>query len=131
MILTKLFCKSHCKNVFLEFSRKDSWALPWHQIKQKEMLLICKSIFGTQCIFSTVLTNFNHCAHNFNHCAQGMLQGHLQGMLQEQNVKISRIVFYILLHIYPPITRKRSMRYTSSLRSCQPSVYHTKMGESH
>ena len=35
----------------------------------------------------------------------------------------------ILSHIYPPITRKRSTRYTSSL-SCQPSVCHTKMGES-
>ena len=33
-----------------------------------------------------------------------------------------------LLHIYPPIMRKRSMRCTSSLGSCQPSVYHTKMG---
>ena len=33
----------------------------------------------------------------------------------------------IELHIYP-ITRKRSMRYTISLRSCQPPVYHTKMG---
>ena len=32
-------------------------------------------------------------------------------------------------HIYPPITRKLSMRHTSSLRSCRPSVYHTKMGE--
>ena len=35
---------------------------------------------------------------------------------------------FIWLHIYPPITRKRSMRYTSSLRSCRPSVYHTKIG---
>ena len=34
------------------------------------------------------------------------------------------------LHIYPTLTRKRSMRCTSSIRSCQPSVYHTKMGES-
>ena len=38
--------------------------------------------------------------------------------------------FCILLHIYPAITRRQSMRYTSSLRSCQPSVYHTKMGDS-
>ena len=37
---------------------------------------------------------------------------------------------FFVLHIYPPITRKRSMRYTSSLKSCRPSVYHTKMGES-
>ena len=36
------------------------------------------------------------------------------------------------LHIYPPITRKRSMRYRprSSLRSFQSSVYHTKIGKS-
>ena len=37
----------------------------------------------------------------------------------------------VYLFVYPPITRKRSMRYTSSLRSCQPSVYLTKMGKSH
>ena len=42
--------------------------------------------------------------------------------------KNKRIYYY--WHIYPPITRKRSMRCTSSLRSCRPSVYHTKMGES-
>ena len=40
-------------------------------------------------------------------------------------------LFFLFSYIfYPPITRKRSMRYTSSLRSCRPSVYHTKMGES-
>ena len=38
-------------------------------------------------------------------------------------------IYYYYWHIYPPITRKRSMRYTSSLRSCRPFVYHTKMGE--
>ena len=37
---------------------------------------------------------------------------------------------YIKLHIYSPITRKRSMRCASLLRSCRPSVYHAKMGES-
>ena len=29
----------------------------------------------------------------------------------------------IMLHIYPPITRKRPMCYMSSLKSCQPYVY--------
>ena len=43
---------------------------------------------------------------------------------------LGTIVFCIYMHIYSPITRKRSMRYTSSLRSCQPSVYLTMMGES-
>ena len=38
--------------------------------------------------------------------------------------------FCILLHIYPPTTRKQSMHYTSLLRSCRPSVYHNKTGES-
>ena len=32
--------------------------------------------------------------------------------------------------IYSPISRKRSMSYTSSLESCQLSVFHSKMGES-
>ena len=45
------------------------------------------------------------------------------------NFALILFFYFILLHIYPPITRKRSMRCTSSLRSCQPSVYHTKMGE--
>ena len=42
------------------------------------------------------------------------------------------IVFFFVFcsHIYPPITKKRSKGYTSSLWSCQPSVYHTKMEES-
>ena len=35
-----------------------------------------------------------------------------------ERVSISIIIF---LHICPPITRKRSMRYTSSLKSYQPS----------
>ena len=31
IILTKFFCKSHCKNVFLDFSNESSsWTLPWH-----------------------------------------------------------------------------------------------------
>ena len=29
---------------------------------------------------------------------------------------------------YPPITRKQTMRYICLLSSCQPSVYHTKIG---
>ena len=40
------------------------------------------------------------------------------------------VFFCILLHIYPPITRKRAMRHTSSLWSYQPSVYHTKVRKS-
>ena len=36
---------------------------------------------------------------------------------------------FVLLHVHPPTTRKRSKRFTSLFRSCQPSVYHTKMGE--
>ena len=39
------------------------------------------------------------------------------------------LFFVFLLHIYLPITRKRSMRYTSSLRSYQPPVYPIKMGK--
>ena len=35
-----------------------------------------------------------------------------------------------LLHIYLPIMKKRSMSYTTLLRSCQPSVYQTKVEES-
>ena len=59
MILTKFFCQSHRKNVFLHFSRKksSSWIVPWHSIKRKEMFLNCNSTLGTQCIFSIALTH--------------------------------------------------------------------------
>ena len=52
---------------------------------------------------------------------------HLAG--DAPNIKL-QYKFFSLLNIYPPITGKGSMRYTSSLRSCRPSVYHTMMGES-
>ena len=45
-------------------------------------------------------------------------------------MEVFSIFVFILSHIYSLITRKRSMRCTSSLRSCQPSIFHTKMGES-
>ena len=35
-----------------------------------------------------------------------------------------KLKIYIYLHIYPPITKERSMRFTSSLRSCQPCLPH-------
>ena len=46
------------------------------------------------------------------------------------NLWVMYLYFLYLVAIYPPITRKRPMRYTSLLRSCQPPVHHTKMGES-
>ena len=56
-------------------------------------------------------------------------------LLRQKVIKLRKflkicIIFCILLHIYPSITKKRSMRCTSSVRSCRPSVYHCKMGES-
>ena len=37
--------------------------------------------------------------------------------------------YCVLWHIYPPITRKRSIATRARLGSCPPSIYHTKMGE--
>ena len=52
--LTKFFFVSHyCKNIFLDFSRKESSSqtLPWHQSKQREILLNCNKTLLTPCIF--------------------------------------------------------------------------------
>ena len=38
--------------------------------------------------------------------------------------------FYLLLAYLSSYHEKATKRCTSSLRSCRPSVYHTKMGES-